>query len=157
MTAQTVNRRQPGHGLPNPPGLPKTISVLLALAWLTACAGVPDISPPAALIERTAATNEMTQVAAAPAGRTFLTATPFELPFLGSGGRIAFASERDGTLDIYVLDVGTDSMTRLTNDPAGEHGAAWSPDGEAIAFVSDREGSLELVVKYTSSMCRKMN
>lgn len=36
--------------------------------------------------------------------------------------------------------------TRLTNDPAGDFGSAWSPDGTTIAFHSDRDGDFEIYV-----------
>jgi Tol biopolymer transport system component len=148
MTTQTVNRGQSGRWLLNMSGLPKTISVLLALGWLTACAGVQDTSPPTTIIERATATkkNEVTQVEGTPTEITVPTTTPIEIPFLSGGGRIAFASERDGTLDIYVMDVDTGNMTRLTHTPAHDSGPAWSPDGTKIAFMSEQDGNHDIYV-----------
>jgi Tol biopolymer transport system component len=40
--------------------------------------------------------------------------------------------------DIYVMDADGSDVSRLTDDPAGEFMARWSPDGGRIAFV--REG-----------------
>jgi TolB protein len=37
--------------------------------------------------------------------------------------------------DIFVMDADGSNLTRLTQDPAPEYGAEWSPDGGRIAFV----------------------
>jgi TolB protein len=59
-------------------------------------------------------------------------------------GKIAFASDRDGNNDIYVMDPDGTALTRLTNNPADDHAPAWAPDGARIAFVSDRDGNQEI-------------
>ncbi|MEW6363286.1 MAG: LpqB family beta-propeller domain-containing protein [Acidobacteriota bacterium] len=38
------------------------------------------------------------------------------------------------------------AQTRLTANPAGDFGPAWSPDGTKIAFYSDRDGNAEIYV-----------
>lgn len=57
------------------------------------------------------------------------------------GNRIAFVSDRDGFWDLYLMDLNTKSITRLTNDTALDTAPTWSPDGRWIAFVSNRGGS----------------
>ena len=65
---------------------------------------------------------------------------------ISPSGRIAFGSERDGNRDIYVINAdGTDQL-RLTDHPAWDDYAAWSPDGTQIAFTSDRDGNSEIYV-----------
>jgi len=68
-------------------------------------------------------------------------------------GRIAFATDRDGTYEIYVMNVagalqgtaGTNPRN-LTHHPAYEWSPTWSPDGRMIAFESDRDGNNEIYV-----------
>jgi hypothetical protein len=38
----------------------------------------------------------------------------------GSNGKIAFASERDGDFEIYLVDADGSGQTRLTNNPADD-------------------------------------
>ncbi|CAG0932774.1 Tol-Pal system protein TolB [Thermoflexales bacterium] len=50
------------------------------------------------------------------------------------GRRVAYASERDGNWDIYVLDLNTKVETRLTDDPQPDMAPSWSPDGTRLAY-----------------------
>ncbi len=49
------------------------------------------------------------------------------------GARLAFASDREGTLDVWVRDVTTGAERRITTGGGGS--PAWSPDGREIAFA----------------------
>lgn len=62
------------------------------------------------------------------------------------GTKMAFVSDRDGNLEIYVMNVDGSEVTRLTNSPGYDAEPAWSPDGTRIAFASDRDGNLEVYV-----------
>jgi putative membrane-bound dehydrogenase-like protein len=59
-------------------------------------------------------------------------------------GTIAFASLAPRGWDLYVTDRTTGQETRLTDSPALDYNASFSPDGGRIAFVSEREGNAEL-------------
>jgi eukaryotic-like serine/threonine-protein kinase len=59
-------------------------------------------------------------------------------------GRLAFASNRDGNREIYVVDLASGNVRRLTNNAAVDYLPDWSPDGSSIAFTSSRTGSYDL-------------
>src|SRR5262245_57550310 len=63
-----------------------------------------------------------------------------------SAGKIAFASDRDGNLEIYLMDTDGGVQTRLTENPGEDYSPAWSPDGKRLAFVSTRDGNAEIYV-----------
>jgi TolB protein len=49
-----------------------------------------------------------------------------------------------GNPDIYVLDLATQGLVRLTDDPAIDTEPEWAPDGNSIYFTSDRAGSPQI-------------
>src|SRR5215471_9881941 len=62
------------------------------------------------------------------------------------GSKIAFASNRDGKRDIYVMDADGSNVKRLTNNLSEDDFPRWSPDGRKILFNSDRDGNWEMYV-----------
>lgn len=72
----------------------------------------------------------------------------FEPDWSPDGKRIAFASIRDGNRQIYVLDVDTQAVIRLTEPDVNiENGQpAWSPDGKLIAYMVKRVGTYQIWV-----------
>jgi Tol biopolymer transport system component len=61
-------------------------------------------------------------------------------------GKIAFVSNRDGNLEIYVMNADGSGQKRLTDDRAYDGDPVWSPDGKQIAFVSQRDGDHQIYV-----------
>ncbi|MFL6210717.1 MAG: DUF4394 domain-containing protein [Pyrinomonadaceae bacterium] len=61
-------------------------------------------------------------------------------------GKIAFASDRDGNFEIYVMNPDGGGLVRVTNNAAEDTHPAWSPDGTRLAFVSNRDGNKEIYV-----------
>lgn len=50
-------------------------------------------------------------------------------------------SGSNGNLDVYLLDLGSQQLTRLTDDQGIDTEAVFAPDGAALYFTSDRSGS----------------
>jgi TolB protein len=49
-----------------------------------------------------------------------------------------------GNPDIYILDLSTQGLTRITDDPAIDTEPEWAPDGRSLYFTSDRAGSPQI-------------
>lgn len=62
------------------------------------------------------------------------------------GRRIVLTAVVDGNVDIYVSDVASGRLTRLTTSAAEDRDPTWSPDGAYIAYSSDRDGNREIYV-----------
>jgi Tol biopolymer transport system component len=64
----------------------------------------------------------------------------------GGNGRIVFASNAGGQVDVYVMAADGSGRTNLTSSPGADQDPAWSPDGTRIAFSSNREGNSDIYV-----------
>lgn len=49
-----------------------------------------------------------------------------------------------GTPNLYILDLGTQQLTRLTEGPAIDTEGAWAADGKSVFFTSDRSGGPQI-------------
>jgi Tol biopolymer transport system component/tRNA A-37 threonylcarbamoyl transferase component Bud32 len=70
--------------------------------------------------------------------------TPTPIPAVGS--RIAFATERDGNSEVYVMNEDGSGLVNLSRNPASDLRPRWSPDGRRILFVSERSGNRDIFV-----------
>ena len=64
--------------------------------------------------------------------------------FSPDGGRIAFSSNADGNMEIYMMRADGSYPVRLTRDPAYDSNPSWSPDGNRIIFNSNRNGKFAI-------------
>jgi Tol biopolymer transport system component len=60
--------------------------------------------------------------------------------------QIVFASDRDGDLEIYVMDADGSNLRQLTFNNVIDDKPSWSKDGRKIAFESNLDGDFEIVV-----------
>lgn len=56
--------------------------------------------------------------------------------FSPDGKKVAFSGTKDGRFDIFVLDLDSDTITRLTDDDFFDGSPVFSPDGKSIALIS---------------------
>lgn len=66
--------------------------------------------------------------------------------FPGPNGKIAFHSDRDGDLEIFVMDPTGVNQVQLTANTALDSSPAFSADGDLIVFDSNRDGDREIFV-----------
>ncbi|MBN1439237.1 MAG: PD40 domain-containing protein [Anaerolineales bacterium] len=66
--------------------------------------------------------------------------------FRPDGRALAFASQKDGFWDLYVLDMESGTIQRLTNSPEYEAHPAWSPDSRQVAFERCINGRLRISI-----------
>ncbi len=69
------------------------------------------------------------------------------------GSRIAYSAERDGNIEIYLLDVaaaiqGNEAAEQLTSteSPVRNLVTSWAHDGSRLAFSSDRDSNTEIYI-----------
>ncbi len=60
------------------------------------------------------------------------------------GRRIAFNSDRQGSMNIWVLDVDTGSARQVTRGEGGDYQPSWALDGRRVVFFSTRSGNADI-------------
>ncbi|HXV78072.1 MAG TPA: protein kinase [Candidatus Polarisedimenticolaceae bacterium] len=60
------------------------------------------------------------------------------------GRRLAFNSDRDGTMNVWIHSLADGATERLTSGPGGDYQPRWSHDGRSIAFFSARSANAEI-------------
>ena len=66
------------------------------------------------------------------------------------GTRAVVGRNDRGNIDLWVLEFGRGTNTRLTFNPGQDAPAIWSPDGSRIVFSSQRDGPVNLYEKPSS-------
>lgn len=57
--------------------------------------------------------------------------------FSPKGGKLVFSmADKNANMDLFIMEMNSRDITRLTTDPAAEYGAVWHPGGDFISFTS---------------------
>ena len=91
-----------------------------AVVWAVALAGLAGLPGPGV-------GGELLQLTSGPGNDT-------EAAWSPDGKQIVFQSDRQGTLDLYVLDVASKALKPLVEGPGHAAFPAWSPDGKWIVY-----------------------
>ena len=62
------------------------------------------------------------------------------------GRRLALILSKDGNPELYLMDLASNALTRMSRTRQAEASPCWSPDGSQICFVSDRAGQPQLYI-----------
>ena len=81
--------------------------------------------------------------------------TAFSPTYDGTGDRIAFSALNDGQTDLYLVELVSGEITRLTNDPFNDNHPSWHPTKEEIIYSSERESKNKLVIFDVSNRTQR--
>jgi TolB protein len=66
------------------------------------------------------------------------------------GSQLAMTLSKDGNPDVYVMNLASRSLRRITDHIGIDTEPNWSPDGGSIVFTSDRGGKPQLYIVSSS-------
>jgi Tol biopolymer transport system component len=126
------------------PVMNSTVKVILAAAAVIAVAvvgvGVALRTPSNPSVGSGPSAPPSASPASSPTASSSPTLAPISLT-----GQIAFERTVDGNTDLYMMNLDRTGLVRLTDDPATDHHATWTPDGKTLIFsretASDPESS----------------
>jgi Tol biopolymer transport system component len=121
--------------------------ICVCAAWPAPAAGAPT-SARIVWMENFQSTSNIRIANADGSGSSVLvtTGTAAQPTFSPDGRRVAYHAERNGNLDVYVINVDGTNERRVTVHPAKDSSPSWSPDGTRLAFASERNGSYDIFV-----------
>ena len=79
-------------------------------------------------------------------------ASPEDASMAPDGSRLLVRRTVDSGLDVWLLDVASGLLERLTSDPLTVAAPIWSPDGTRAVFGSNRDGAFNLYEKTVSGV-----
>jgi Tol biopolymer transport system component len=104
----------------------------------------PSPSPTLAIAAAATATRISTSTSLAGGGVNETPSPTFSpTPFGGSLGQIAFASNRSGTNQIWLMNIDGSGLTQITNITEGACQPTFSPDSFKLIFISPCRGDVE--------------
>lgn len=122
------------------PGMPDQVALLLNGPPTAVPAPIeePTFTPTVLFLEETPETEEAAET---PATDVPPTEEPTDEPIVGptpvgGGPQIAFASDRSGEPQIWVMNGDGSELRQITDEPSGACQPDWSPDGTRIVFTS---------------------
>lgn len=71
------------------------------------------------------------------------------------GRHLAFAGKADDRWDLYVADLATDSLRRITDTPEDESAPSWSPDGSQLVYMVRIDDRSQLFVSAADGSGRR--
>lgn len=131
--------------------LPTLYPVKLPTSTLTVSLLTTETIPPLSQTETRIPTSTNTATATIIPTTTLtptltITPTPSSTPVGGGYGQIAFASNRTGIPQIYIVNVDGRNLHQLTNIAEGACQPDWSPDGWRLVFISPCRGNENIYV-----------
>lgn len=79
-----------------------------------------------------------------------------DLTWSPDSSRLAFVSDMDHQTDLYVINVKTKKLIRLTNDPPEERNTIWSPNGVYISYAKSGSHPGLYIVRADGSKPERM-
>jgi TolB protein len=74
-----------------------------------------------------------------------------------TGDRVAYVSRVEAVFDLYVLNLRTDQIIKLTEGYSRNESPCWSPDGRHIIFSSNRIGTIQIyTIDYDGTNLRRL-
>lgn len=71
----------------------------------------------------------------------------FEIPRISPGGERVAVTIREEDSDVWVVEPGRGTFTRITYEAGEDHSVEWTPDGRRVTYSSTREGRSRVMTK----------